>query len=56
VYFDQSTEPVPAQADVVIAPYRPPSGSTAKDWDGRAAGFTLVVVDPHNYWAVWRRA
>jgi hypothetical protein len=55
LYFDQATDPVPAQADVVIAPYNPPSWSKARHWDGTSAGFTFVVEDPHNHWAVWRR-
>jgi hypothetical protein len=55
LYFDATKDPVPAQADVVIAPYDPPSYSKADSWDGTGAGFTLVVEDPNNHWAVWRR-
>lgn len=52
--FDQTTQPVPAKANTVIAPYRP-INKKLQHWDGTPVGFTLVVVDPEHHWALWRR-
>jgi hypothetical protein len=52
--FDQDNQPVPAQANVVIAPWHPTTKNVTH-WDGTQAGFHVVAVDEVNRWAVWRR-
>jgi hypothetical protein len=52
--FNQDTQPVPAAATVVVAPWQP-TAPTIKHWDGTQFGFHLVVADPHHHWALWRR-
>jgi hypothetical protein len=52
--FDQTRQPVPAQANVVIAPWHPTT-KNATHWDGTQYGFHVVATDETNHWAVWRR-
>ncbi len=56
IYFDSKKDSTPpASADVVIAPYDVPDQHNIPDWDGAEYGFTFVVEDINNHWAVWRR-
>jgi hypothetical protein len=54
LFDQQKNQPVPPQANVVIGPYQP-TKKKLTTWDGTQYGFRLVVVDPVNHWALWRR-
>lgn len=49
------TESPPADATVVIAPWRPDHADTTRHWDGTQYGLRRVATDEEHYWAVWRR-
>ncbi|UWZ39832.1 hypothetical protein Drose_17395 [Dactylosporangium roseum] len=54
--WDQTSDPTPpSEANVVIAPYDPPSDAEVEAWDGSRYGFRLVVTDPNHGWALWRK-
>ncbi|WP_238013330.1 hypothetical protein KZZ52_41115 [Dactylosporangium sp. AC04546] len=55
--WDQTEDPTPpSDANVVIAPYDPPENVDLETWDGAKYGFRLVVTDPNQRWAVWRKS
>ncbi|MET7396175.1 hypothetical protein ABZS66_22100 [Dactylosporangium sp. NPDC005572] len=55
--WDQTEDPTPpSDANVVIAPYDPPENVDLETWDGSKYGFRLVVTDPNQRWAVWRKS
>ena len=54
--WDQTVDPAPpADANVVIAPYDPPEEAKLETWDGERYGFRLVVTNPNQQWALWRK-
>jgi len=54
--WDQTVDPTPpSDANVVIAPYDPPESAKLETWDGQRYGFRLVVSDPNQRWALWRK-
>ena len=52
--FDQTKEPVPAEAGFVIAPWHP-TNKKLSHWDGTQYGFSEVVADKDHHWALWKR-
>jgi hypothetical protein len=56
IIWDQTVDPTPPSgANVVIAPYDPPDYVKLTTWDGQRYGFRLVVNDPNQQWAIWRK-
>lgn len=53
VYFDQTAVEPPADADAIVAPWRPTEPQY--HWDGGRRGYRTVVIDEKQRWAVWRR-
>lgn len=53
--FNDELSAPPAEANVVIAPWRYQRSAGYADWDGTKYGFHRIAGDPHHYWAVWRR-
>lgn len=51
--FDHLDEPVPADATVVVAPWR--ADRPELDWNGAEHGFHMIAEDTTHRWAVWRR-